>query len=50
MNWIKQNWFNVLMWGFFFLIVFSIYYSIVSDYQICGYDTIYDNNCGELNN
>jgi len=45
MNLIKINWFRILMWGFFLLIVFSVSYRILSDDYYCTLDDIYDWSC-----
>lgn len=48
-NWLKDNWFKILMWAFFFLFVYSLYYLLTSGERFCGPDDIYDWNCGDLN-
>jgi len=46
----KINWFKVLMWGIFFLILYSWISFAIAIYHgetICQQDDIYDNNCGD---
>jgi len=45
----NKLWFKLLMWGFFLLIIFSIFHYATTN-RICGYDDMYDNNCGDLIN
>ena len=48
MIWLKENYFKVLMWGLFFLIIWSFITILTSNEGICGQDNIYDYNCGDL--
>lgn len=45
LNNIKQNWFRILMWGVFFIMMWSWIVVFTSNEKICGQDDIYDNNC-----
>ncbi len=36
------------MWGVLLLVIWSIASYLTSDKQLCGWDDVYDNNCGEF--